>query len=845
MQGGIYQRSLIFALIFCVQNQSKLISERKNVMKKTKLISLFLAVIMLFTCFTAAFPAFASDSDVKNAQTLIDAVKGKINAENARPQAVEKYEKALQAFNALSDSERDNFDVVSFGKLLNAVYSREIYLWKVENNSTGTTNAKKAVHERALKALKMPSFVEEAISLYTAASSIKDAKDVDSFLTLLKSSSSNSIVLAGCYNKTYKYFDKKAGDKDGGKLLDLAAEKISAVTMNADKANKPVQPKSVSKPNAKKYPGGETDPGYIADYKKYLDYKKAFVEYTADRYKFEAEKHYFSALKAMAEANAEAECAYKAAVLSLETMRGFSQTGNIKAADSFLEFYNRLSDAQKTWLDALDNYAYAELKVTDESSIGKEYGTNNYRVSDMVAFCAELDRFPALAEFEAVVEGLPAPYTNADIDVAKKAYKAVPAPFTGYISAKTNEKYKAILASADKDVPSAEEPDLGEYKTTEVSYKNISEDDASMLADVLVDLVLNAAGVSNAEELVSTKVLTNKTVVSLAGWLFPMLEELTNGFVFITPDSLSNNLKEEQFAGAAAALKAAYNDWESIKIKSGDFGFEDGDAEGFLDAAAAMLRGASLLHSGISLENKKNASKGIYYGGYEDLIEIFEILDLSGIMTSEEYTAYVKEAENTSDAKFRAILVPVVKLLVDFGKDPVGVINDVLPKVAYAIDSGIVDTNINSLIDKFSLFGLTIPNVDLSTAGLYGILNSKFLTPKGIKLSEETFSELIEKLSGCGKAVSKPSQQSDKEYRLAIESDKAKSAVVLITFVLDTAAANHELVSSLLDMANINPLLKVALTLAISASATFIPRRVIFPLISLFVYLARIFAIFM
>lgn len=814
-------------------------------MKKTKLISLFLAVVMLLTCFTAAFPAFASDADVKNAQTLIDAVKGKINVENARPQAVEKYEKALEAFNALSDSERDSFDVVTFGKLLNAVYSREIYLWKVENNSTNATNAKKAAHERAKKVLKMPSYVEEAAALYTAANDIKAEKDVDAFIALLKSSSGSAIALAGCYNKTYKYFEKKAGDKDGGKLLDLAAEKISAVTMNADKANKPVEPKKVSKPNAKKYPGGETDPKYIADYQKYLDYKKAFVEYTADRYKFEAEKHYFSALKAMAEVNAETKYAYKAAVLSLEAMRTFAATGDIKAADSFLEFYSALSDAQKTWLGALDNYAYAELKVTAENSIGKEYGTTNYRIGDMVTYCAELDRFPAVAEFEAVVEGLAAPYTNADIDAAKKAHKAVPSPFTGYISAETNAKYKAILASADKDVPSTEEPDLGEYKTTEVSYKNISEDDASMLADVLVDLVLNVAGASNAEELINTKVLTNKTVVSLAGWLFPMLEELTDGLVFITPASLSNNLKEEKFAGAAAALKAADNDWESIEIKSGDFGFEDGDAEGFLDAAAAMLRGASLLHSGISLENKKNASKGIYYGGYEDLIEVFETLDLSGIMTSEDYTAYVKEAENTSDAKFRAILVPVVNLLVDFGKNPVGVISNVLPKAAYAIDSGIVDANINSLIDKFSILGKTIPNVDLSTAGLYGILNSKLLAVKGIKLSEEAFSELIEKLSGCGKAVSKPSKQSDKEYRLAIESDKAKSVVVLITFVLDTAAGNRELVSSLLDMANVNPLLKVALTLAISASATFIPRRVIFPLISLFVYLARIFAIFM
>ena len=215
-------------------------------------------------------------------------------------------------------------------------------------------------------------------------------------------------------------------------------------------------------------------------------------------------------------------------------------------------------------------------------------------------------------------------------------------------------------------------------------------------------------------------------------------------------------------------------------------------------------------------------------------------MSLIPIRTLQKPKNYVNSAEVKNDAKFRAILAPIVYLLVDFGNDPVNTICDILPKAAYAIDSGIVNTRINNVIDKFTM--VSIAHVDLITAGIYQILSDKLLTPYEVTLPEEDFTALIKALAGCGKAVSKPSVQRGQSMRMGIESDRAKAIVVLMSWILDEAAHNRALVNSLLDKVTNNVFLKAALKIALTASVTFIPRRVIFLIVSVLITLASVFS---
>lgn len=101
----------------------------------------------------------------------------------------------------------------------------------------------------------------------------------------------------------------------------------------------------------------------------------------------------------------------------------------------------------------------------------------------------------------------------------------------------------------------------------------------------------------------------------------------------------------------------------------------------------------------------------------------------------------------------------IVYLVSDVGNDPVNTVLDLLPKLSYAIESGIANTRINSLLSMLpELFGIT--PVDLTTAGVYKILNDELLVPENITLSEEEFTALIKSSFGLRYC-------SDKEQRNA------------------------------------------------------------------------------
>ena len=809
-------------------------------MKKSKILSMFLAVVMILSCFTSAF-AVTAVNESANVKDLIDAFGGDMTAAEPKQEDLSAYNNMVNAFNALSQDEKDSFDVFSFDKLLLAVYDRETALWKAENNSTSSANAYKAAHERAKNVITMPSYVDEAEALYTSANAISTQTKADAFIAQLASASKNAVILAGGYYSSYKLFRNSVSEKYGAELVDLAADKISAVTQKADDANKPVAPKSVSKPNPSKFPGGESDLDYIAAYEAYLQYKEAYADYIVAKYAFEGEKHYLPALKQVVDAASDFAYLYDIEVASIAAKRSFNADGDTSKIAEAVAIYNGLTDMQKAWLESVDNYVFGEKKVSAETDFGTEYGYSYYQLPNLIDFCKSMEFYYTVKDFEAVIDSISEPYTNQDIAKAKEAYNNIPKSLQSAIAPEATVKYKEILAAVGPDDASDEEPDLGAYPATDVSFADISKANAEMLANATIEVVLSAAGVSDTKELINTKVLTNQTIVSLAGLLYPLLDTETDGLISATPASLAKKLTEEKLAGAVEALTAAGEDWNAVEIKSGDFGFEDGDAEGFLDAASAMLRSASLIHMALKLENQKNTTNGTYtYGAYEELIEIFEILDLKAVMSSDEYTNYVNSAEVKNDAKFRAILAPIVYLLVDLGNDPVNTICDILPKAAYAIDSEIVNTRINNVIDKFTM--VTIAHVDLTTAGIYQILSDKLLVPYEITLPEEDFTALIKALAGCGEAVSKPSVQRGQSVRMGIESDRAKTIVVLMSWILDEAAHNRALVNSLLDKVTDNVFLKAALKVALTASVTFIPRRVIFLIVSVLITLASVFS---
>lgn len=802
-----------------------------------KIISVLLAAAMLFTgLVTTAFAADIKTTD--EVKALIEAFDKDMTATEPDENTLKAYTELTEAFNALSDDDRNAFDVVVFGKLLCKVYDREIVLWKAENDSTSSASASKEAHERAKKVIKMPAYVEEAFALAVATKSITNEKQALELIEKLKTASLNAVILAGSFNSSYNMFRDAAKVASGSALIHSIANKLSGYTQKADAANKPVSPKYVSKPNVNKFEG-EDDPKYIEAYKNYLAYKEAQADYYVANYEFEGEKHYLPALAKTVEAVPEFKYVYNLASAVIAAKREFSATKNTEAAKTAAALYNNLSEIQKAWIDSFSNNILGEKTVYTETNLGIEYTYDYFKLSELVAFCVSMEHYDKIAAFEKTVADVTEPYTNEDITVVKAAYNDIPSSLKNAVNNDTMAKYRDILAAVGPDTPSDENPKLDDYNVTPMPKTYLTEKSAETLADATVDLILGATGASDAKTLIYSGVFTNGTVLSLAKWLYPMLGDLSN-LLECSPSKLAGRLDEEKFAGAAAALTAAGDDWEAVEIKNGDFGFNDGDVEGFLDAASAILRGASLIHVALKLQNTVSTSAGEYtYGAYEDLIPILEILDLKNVMSSHEYTEYTENAEITNDAKFRAILAPVAYLLVDFAENPVKVIEDILPKLAYAIDTGIVNDGVNNLLSKLKM--VKVDPVDLTTSGIYAILKDKLLDKNNITLSEEDFSELITLLAGCGTAVAKPSIRRGYSYRLGIESDKAKAVVVLMDWLVGFASENKETAKTLIDMAsNGDKLLSTALKIAFGVTAIPVPKAVTFTVVTTLIKIANL-----
>ena len=122
----------------------------------------------------------------------------------------------------------------------------------------------------------------------------------------------------------------------------------------------------------------------------------------------------------------------------------------------------------------------------------------------------------------------------------------------------------------------------------------------------------------------------------------------------LIPAGAAERLTEEKYAQTKAALSADGLTWQNADLSKVNWGFSDGDMEGFIDALIAGLRPVtelvfgmqllSLVGADIAFENKTDDDGNFQYGLYEKLfIPIYDALGITNALTSAEYTAQVKQ----------------------------------------------------------------------------------------------------------------------------------------------------------------------------------------------------------
>lgn len=824
----------------------------------------------------------------------VNAYEGKINTATPSDEDLAAYEALVTAYNKLTDAQKGEIEILTFDKFLHLVLDRE---YQVERAKYEKAPASKVLYGNAYKntvaLLGNAGYVADFEAAAALAGVLADSKataqqKLDAFAAANANARAYAAVWYASYETFYYKLDSSYVKAAVEKIMDAYGKELDASDKFPEVApEKPSKPSKPSKYNKTKYPLGEDDPAFIKDMAEYNDVLlPAYMQKQEPYAKWEARKNNYSiqhkmeGLDKLAAAAPEYAPIAKLMKDSVAAVQAFEQsTANLAQAKKVVADYEKMTAYQQAFVR--NNGIYV-LSVASINSSADNWSTSSKTASSMYLQCADIAQYDKLTAFIAVIDSIHEPYQNEDIVRAKDAYNEVPSGLRANIPEEINVKYKAILASIAPDRPSLDEPDLAVFQKTVVTYpeKATKEQVATALPriqNLLCDVLLPILGVEGGlAGMVQNGLYTNATVTELCKFLFPTLAGLVNidgfpsiasSFVKIKPSKMAEAFTKAgaedaaKYAGAIQKLQAAeaagqtaYNQWlaagnekddvqlytmywtTAFTADNGDWGFQDGDREGFLDAVAACFRPISVITMLLSFENSISTTNGTYtYNAYEDLVPIFEILDLRGYMSSHEYTLNYQatHAENAywdMDARIRPILVPIFNLIDDFAADPLDTLLDVLPKLGWALKSDLLNTQVSTLISKLG-FGLGDSlKLDLTTEGIFDLVAPMLenLTIKeasvneetgettpavtiSIKLDKEKFVQFINDVGGCGEAVVKNSKARGTAYRLGINSDKPDAFVVLFRWLYGeiTTKDNMRAIKGAVDSTDLNTVVKM------------------------------------
>ena|GEM_PF-3990916 len=393
----------------------------------------------------------------------------------------------------------------------------------------------------------------------------------------------------------------------------------------------------------------------------------------------------------------------------------------------------------------------------------------------------------------------------------------------------------AVLAQEARPEPADNVIDTSAYVKTVIESPKVKKANAVKFvqaANILMDLD------SSIKDSLSQDLLTGSNVIgSINGIIEAISRKLESdpslgavaGFIkfLFTTDLIAQGLaQDKRFASAVAKLQKASADGyltipdvveNGVNFTSADFGFDDGDAYSFFDAFVCSL---SEILTQLDVRNMlgdftDSVKNGEYVvGNYNLFVPVYELLELEPV-SSVEFTQLVEQAVNgeTENSKLRLrtvanlTLKPVADLLTKIENGGVDTVIELLPKLLYALDSGMVNELVRNLLKDKSLFYVIqfndmLENLDLDRDFIWNMIDKKYITgseeePAGfdfdkdginettLPLTREQFDAVVEKLDFAAEPSVKASVSSTEKNRLALETDKALVSEILCDAVVE------------------------------------------------------------
>lgn len=428
---------------------------------------------------------------------------------------------------------------------------------------------------------------------------------------------------------------------------------------------------------------------------------------------------------------------------------------------------NEATGTVKAGIDALKNtMVYVTYTVRNEykdaSALTPQTAYKDYTRASGVysqnAFSETLG-YPQRAlvpEFEAMVNAMSVDKTTyAELAEAKAMFVEI-GSYQKNINADVMTKFKELVAKIKNPYDYSKE--LKEFKQTEFvrpeTESNIAWTTGGIQSAVdgmwktVQDLgPILGIDLSNGISFLLEDNLYKVDIVKAVLGLYATLESNPDiggylGLLGISASNLKKGFVEDKFAGAVEKMAAAdsFADIAAIEFEAKDFGFTDGDRDGFVDAVLASLRPITAILAkgsfGIKyfVDDDLNSGTGERVVGiYGNLIPVLEQLGMNvpsvdalkanyDKVLQDNEEAYGKNASYIAyDETLRPILNALFKDVVDpICADPLNGLIEVLPRLAYVLDSKTLDTAVRNILSSETLGsivggivgGIEIPTID-------------------------------------------------------------------------------------------------------------------------------------
>lgn len=358
---------------------------------------------------------------------------------------------------------------------------------------------------------------------------------------------------------------------------------------------------------------------------------------------------------------------------------------------------------------------------------------------------------------------------------------------------------------------------------TAVEYtENLSKEDfvtvLEQIDPMINELLADFAGQS-LNSLVTNLVYTNSIVNTLAELIYTNLEKLDIGVdintilsmldVDISTKAVAEAVKDHKSASNAIAK---YSKWSDVKFDNINWGFKDGDRDGFVDALTAVLRPLfPVLRAVLSADDLIVLDSITIKGGNGYNTAIVPIAEALGIKESAlvSVAAYASQAD--SDKLLTNILNPLLDRVEEILASPVSNLAEVLPNLAYFVaNDGIYNAAVNlikpvtNILDEIApIYKLDLDLSMLKNLDLAGLVNSLLSSVKvggkslGIKLSN------IDLMTLAGRGVLEE-YQSVRTYNGSrmmakrVAADKPAVLISVLRYIVSNLKTNLDAITGLL-----------------------------------------------